>query len=129
MMIDENSHIQTHAVHPGLVDTELFAQTGNSLIPWFNRWFFKVNPIKTLCLNYYLLSVTIYIFSVKTVEEGSRSIVHAAISPKLIGKGGSYISNCSLARSNPATKNVALCEKLFKFTCEMLDIKEFGQEI
>lgn len=63
----------------------------------------------------------------QTVEEGSRSIIHAAISPKLEGKGGSYISNCTLARSQPATKNVSLCEKLFVFTCDMLNIKEFGK--
>lgn len=53
--------------------------------------------------------------------------MYAAISPKLECKGGSYVSNCRMIRTNAMTKDIALCEKLFKFTCDMLKIKEFGQ--
>lgn len=47
-LTEDQSRVQIHAVHPGVVDTELFNQTGASLIPWFNRIFFKVTMCKYL---------------------------------------------------------------------------------
>lgn len=129
ILTEEQSHVQIHAVHPGVVDTELFNQTGNSLIPWFNRIFFKVTSVFNNTIERQIYSNFKLFSQFQTVDEGSRSIIHAAISPKLEGKGGSYISNCTLVRSQPATKNVALCEKLFAVTCDMLNIEEFGKEL
>ncbi|XP_055703436.1 dehydrogenase/reductase SDR family member on chromosome X [Phlebotomus papatasi] len=95
--------VQVHAVHPGVVDTDLFVHTSSTVIPWFKKALFK-NP-----------------------EQGSRTVVYAAISPKLEGKGGSYLSNCRLHRTHPMAKDAKECEKLFDYTREMLKIEDFGR--
>lgn len=41
---DEEWHVQVHAVHPGVVDTELFCNSSTTYIPWIKRIFFKVCP-------------------------------------------------------------------------------------
>lgn len=43
---DEEWRVQVHAVHPGIVDTELFSNSSTTYIPWIKRIFFKV------CLAY-----------------------------------------------------------------------------
>lgn len=40
---DEDLHVQIHAVHPGVVDTDLFVHS--RLFPWFKKLFFKVCQI------------------------------------------------------------------------------------
>ncbi|XP_059622317.1 dehydrogenase/reductase SDR family member on chromosome X homolog [Phlebotomus argentipes] len=94
---------QVHAVHPGVVDTDLFVHSSSTVIPWFKKALFK-NP-----------------------EQGSRTVVFAAISPKLEGKGGSYLSNCRLHRTHAMAKDKAACQKLFDYTREMLKIEDFGR--
>lgn len=34
--------IQSNSVHPGIVDTELFANSSTDYIPWLRKIFFKV---------------------------------------------------------------------------------------
>lgn len=102
MLDEEGSHVQVHAVHPGLVDTDLFQHSSTTNIPVVKKFLFK-NP-----------------------EEGSRCVVYAAIAPKLEGKGGSYLSNCVRVQVNPAAKSPEKCEKLFKFSCSLLNIDEYG---
>lgn len=63
----------------------------------------------------------------QNTEEGSRTIVYAAISPRVEGKGGSYLSNCVRVPVNGLSKDKRLREKFFDFTCKLLDIKEFGR--
>lgn len=42
-IIDANGdNIQTHAVHPGVVDTDLFVHSSTTYIPWFKKLMFKV---------------------------------------------------------------------------------------
>lgn len=67
------------------------------------------------------------IIRLQNTEEGSRTIVYAAISPKIEGKGGSYLSNCVRVPVNSLAKNKKLREEFFSFTCNLLDIKEFGK--
>lgn len=35
-------NVQVHAVHPGIVDTDLFVHSSTTYIPWFKKIFFKV---------------------------------------------------------------------------------------
>lgn len=63
----------------------------------------------------------------QNTEEGSRTIVYAAISPRLEGKGGSYLSNCIRVSMSSLAKNAKLCDKFFQFTCDLLDVKRFGE--
>lgn len=93
--------IQTNTVHPGIVDTGLFCYSTSTYVPWFKRIFFK------------------------TPEEGARTIVHAAIAPQLEDKGGSYISNCTMQRTNPVAKDERLCASLFAITSKELGIEDF----
>lgn len=39
---DEDCHVQIQAVHPGVVDTDLFQYSSLSYISWFKKLFFKV---------------------------------------------------------------------------------------
>lgn len=87
---DEDLHVQVHAVHPGVVDTDLFVHSSTTYVPWFKKLFFK------------------------NTEEGSRTIVYAAISPRIEGKGGSYLSNCVRVPVNSLAKNKKLREE-FQF--------------
>ncbi|GAB0099637.1 dehydrogenase/reductase SDR family member on chromosome X [Sergentomyia squamirostris] len=100
-LVARGAPVQVHAVHPGVVDTDLFVYSSSTVIPWFKKLFFK-NP-----------------------EQGSRTVVYAAISPRLEGKGGSYLSNCRLHRTHSMAKDKNACEKLFDFTREMLKIDDF----
>lgn len=84
-------------------------------------------------------------FVLQTPEEGSRTIVceyfqeyfvefylieilfeDAAISPKLEGKGGSYLTNCTVWSTFNSPKDRTECEKLLNFTCKLLKIENFG---
>jgi NAD(P)-dependent dehydrogenase (short-subunit alcohol dehydrogenase family) len=39
---NEGAKVQTHSLHPGVVDTDLFENTSTTYIPWFRKIFFKV---------------------------------------------------------------------------------------
>lgn len=39
---DEDLHVQVHAVHPGVVDTDLFCHSSTTYVPWFKKLLFKV---------------------------------------------------------------------------------------
>ncbi|KAG5673144.1 hypothetical protein PVAND_003215 [Polypedilum vanderplanki] len=94
--------IQSHAPHPGIVNTGLFEHSTINFIPWFKDLFYK------------------------TPEQGSRTIIYAAISPYLEGKGGTYLSNCYFDKSHSKAKNFAETKRLFDYTCQLLNIKTFG---
>lgn len=61
----------------------------------------------------------------KTPEQGSRSVVFAAIDPKIEGQGGTYISNCARGPMHRDARSPTKCENFFKFTCDMLNIENF----
>ncbi|CAO1433351.1 unnamed protein product [Diamesa serratosioi] len=100
---EQGLNIQSHAPHPGIVNTDLFENSSTTYIPWFKSIFYK------------------------TPEQGSRTVVYAAISPYLEGKGGTYLSNCFYDRTHGITKYPEQCKKMFDFTCNLLKIKTFGQ--
>ncbi|XP_049291009.1 dehydrogenase/reductase SDR family member on chromosome X [Anopheles funestus] len=98
---EEGMPILSNSLHPGVVNTDLFEHSSTNYIPWVRALLFK-NP-----------------------EEGSRTVVHAAISPKLETRGGCYLSNCREASSHRYWNNSVQCEKLFNFTCDTLRIEDF----
>ncbi|XP_061401753.1 dehydrogenase/reductase SDR family member on chromosome X [Musca vetustissima] len=99
---EENAYVQVLAVHPGVVDTELFEHSATTAVPWFNKLLFK------------------------TPEQGSRTPVYAAISPRIEGQGGLYLSNCRKGSVHPHVLKADKCERFFKFTCDLLKIEQFG---
>lgn len=40
--LNPDTHVQVHAVHPGVVDTDLFIHSSTTYIPWFKKFLFKV---------------------------------------------------------------------------------------
>ncbi|XP_067633477.1 retinol dehydrogenase 12 [Eurosta solidaginis] len=98
----QSAHVQVNSVHPGIVDTDLFEYSATTSVPFVKRLFFK------------------------TPEQGSRTVVYAAIDPKVEGQGGAYFSNCGRGQMHPDAKNPEKCEKLFNYSCELLKIENFG---
>lgn len=65
----------------------------------------------------------------QSVEQGARTIIFAAISRELEGKGGAYLTNCLIKTPvNELAYDDAECEKLFDYTCNMLKIENFGKD-
>ncbi|XP_060875020.1 dehydrogenase/reductase SDR family member on chromosome X-like [Metopolophium dirhodum] len=94
-----NTNVQVLAVHPGVVNTELFNGTLLKMImPWI--------------LNYIC----------KTPEEGSRSVAYACISPKLEGCGG-YYANCQPTKYLPYADDKEAQKQLYDTS--MVMIKHF----
>ncbi|XP_055837573.1 dehydrogenase/reductase SDR family member on chromosome X [Episyrphus balteatus] len=105
MLREQNAHVEVFAVHPGVVDTDLFEYSATTAVPFLKKLIFK------------------------TPERGSRTIVYAAIDPRLEGKGGSYLSNGGKSPFHPDAKDSQKCAKLFKFSCDLLKITEYGNDI
>lgn len=93
--------VQVFSVHPGIVNTEIIQHLAKKRMWWR----------KNMC---------------KTPDEGSRSIVYAALSQDLHYMGGDYVSNCQKTAGKSVADNLELGLKLFKFSCNMLKIEVFG---
>lgn len=63
------------------------------------------------------------------MKEGAVSIVHAAVSPEVNGKGGTFIHNCRIKGVNPKATNIKIQERLFKISKKLANIKDFGKPI
>ncbi|KAJ8919284.1 hypothetical protein NQ315_003868 [Exocentrus adspersus] len=100
---NEKMNVQVHAVHPGIVNTDLFnGTTLKSLAPWAPSLFFK------------------------TPEKGAVSVVYACLSEDLEEKGGTYIVNCQIFPASKITDSLQLQKNLFDFTKGLLSIEDFG---
>ncbi|KAJ1529795.1 hypothetical protein ONE63_006540 [Megalurothrips usitatus] len=97
LFTENNIPVNVYAVHPGIVNTELFDGTAfKTVFPWVPRLLFK------------------------SPENGAMPIVHAAISPLVENRSGIYISNC---RETPVKKYVLDSSegyKLHKFTFDLI---------
>lgn len=102
LLEEKNIDVQANAVHPGLVNTDLFKTSSASYFPWLVKLLFK------------------------TPEQGARTVVYAAISPDLECRGGSYLTNCTIWNHHQSADDVNERKKLFDFTCDLLGIKNFG---
>ncbi|KAK6626164.1 hypothetical protein RUM43_006470 [Polyplax serrata] len=98
----ENARVTSTALHPGVVDTDLFEGT---TLKRFASWVPKL------------------LF--RTPEEGCRSVVYAALSQSIEGEGGMYISNCQRSWMSSLARDVAQQEKLMRKTAEMLKLSKF----
>ncbi|KAJ8927134.1 hypothetical protein NQ314_020407 [Rhamnusium bicolor] len=63
---------------------------------------------------------------VNNAEQGAIPIVHACLSSKLEGKGGTYIHNCKVFPTSEMANSVELQKRLFDFTIKLLKINNFG---
>lgn len=107
LMEDEQCPVKVYAVHPGIVDTDLFEKTlFRRAFPWFMKIFFK------------------------TPEKGAVSILYACFERSLEKRGGLYISNCIEGISNKFSKKLDHQAKLFDVSCNLVGINTntFGTE-
>ena len=95
---EECNTVDINCIHPGVVNTGLFKHVG------WARWF--------SCLP---------LLFFKTAKQGGDSIVYAATSLDIEGKGGLYIDNSRLARSSAFVNNIANQDTLWRKTCELLE--------
>ncbi|XP_044003187.1 retinol dehydrogenase 11 [Aphidius gifuensis] len=99
----KNLPIRSYAVHPGIVNTDLFE---NSLLYKF-KWF----------MNIFL----------KTPEQGAVTIVYTSISDKIENLGGSYFSNCIKSPVHPLADDKLIREKLLKLSLQQVELVDFLQ--
>ncbi|CAG9809469.1 unnamed protein product [Chironomus riparius] len=104
MFIEKSWNVQPYSCHPGLVNTGIFE---NSLVKSLN-WLRKL--------------------TMKTPEQGARTVIYAAIAPEIESNGGVYITNCRPSRMAKTAMDNAECRKFFSFTCDLLGIKNFGTD-
>ncbi|PSN35928.1 hypothetical protein C0J52_07161 [Blattella germanica] len=98
-----NIPVQVHAVHPGLVDTDLFNGTSLKIVaPFLPGLLFK------------------------TPEQGAITTVHACISPSWEGKGGNYISNCRESEVSKIAESKEVQEKLWTKTLLLMNVERFA---
>lgn len=95
-------HVQSYAVHPGVVNTDLFNNTQlKKHCQWIMNLLFK-NP-----------------------SQGATPIVYAAVSGEIEGQGGIYISNCGKAQASEETEDKDIRQRLFNLSLEQTGLKEF----
>lgn len=107
-ILEESScAVRSFAVHPGIVDTDLFEKTlFRRAFPGAMKLFFK------------------------TPAKGAISILFACFDKDLDKKGGLYISNCIEGISSKFSKSVDNQKRLFEISCQLVKIDgdKFGQE-
>lgn len=57
--------------------------------------------------------------------QGATSVVYAAVSKEVEGRGGIYISNCGAISPNNEADNPDIRERLFKLSLEQTGLKDF----
>lgn len=100
---ERESPVTANAVHPGVVNTDLFQH-----IPWIMRMPQNV-------LAYFLF---------KTPQQGAENSIYVALSPELESKGGKYFVNCQSTQSSDESYSEDVPRRLWKASCELTGIPE-----
>jgi len=99
----QGSGIVVNSVRPGMVLTDI---------------------AKELRLWVRLCFATLVILFGRSVSEGAQTLVYAAISPELEGKGGLYYSDCSEAKVSKLASDRELATQLWKISAKMCKLPE-----
>ncbi|KAI4501170.1 hypothetical protein M0802_003543 [Mischocyttarus mexicanus] len=98
--------IQVYAVHPGIVNTNLFDHTYLRRLKFLSKYI------------------------IKTPKQGAISIVYAAINDKIEEHGGIYISNCKEEKNvNPLVNDKSIQEKLHRISLDQVKLKDIFQSL
>lgn len=103
LLTNDGTPVRIYAAHPGIVGSDMLTKTPQTRL---------LGPLKKLF---------------KTIEEGSISVLYCCFAPEL-EQGGNYISNCKEGYSTAYSKDEIKQNELFKVSCELLRIKNFGIE-
>ncbi|KAK0167577.1 hypothetical protein PV327_004956 [Microctonus hyperodae] len=95
--------IKIYAVHPGIVNTDLFEHTSIQKLRLFKNIFFK------------------------SPEKGATTTVYVAVNEEVENHGGSYFSNCLETAVNPIANDVVIQEKLLHLSLEQTSLTDFFQ--
>lgn len=104
LLLNNGTPVRIYAAHPGIVASDMLTQTPQTKM---------LGPLKAMF---------------KTIEEGSISVLYCCLAPELENPGGNYISNCKEGYTTSYSKDETKQDKLFKITCDMLRIENFGTE-
>ncbi|KAK2563353.1 Dehydrogenase/reductase SDR family member on chromosome X [Acropora cervicornis] len=99
---EKNCPVTSNAVHPGIVNTELFHG-----LPW--------------CLKIPQDGLIYLLF--KTPKQGADSSLYVALSPEIEGLGGLYFVNSSPSQSSEESHREDLQKKLWKISCGSLEFQ------
>lgn len=104
LLRESDAHVQVHAVHPGVVNTELFNGTMlKTIFPWVPALLFK------------------------TPAQGAITILYACLSPSLEGRGGNYISNSRVIANSAKADNKVTQDKLWDAMRKIIEVHMFGE--
>ncbi|KAK0076579.1 hypothetical protein PV325_005167 [Microctonus aethiopoides] len=95
--------IKIYAVHPGIVNTDLFEHTSIQKLPLFKDIFFK------------------------SPDKGAITTVYVAVNKEVENRGGSYFSNCLETAVNPIANDVVTQEKLLHLSLEQTLLTDIFQ--
>ncbi|XP_034022491.1 retinol dehydrogenase 12, like [Thalassophryne amazonica] len=96
----EGTGVTTYALHPGLVQTELWRH---------------MNPFQRAVM-------TVVSPFTKNSVQGAQTSIYCAVEPKLEKESGGYYSDCAPANCSTAAKDDNLAQKLWDLSCQMLSI-------
>lgn len=102
-LIQNNHPVKIYALHPGVIRSN-----------WYNdAWHLRISILLVGCLF-------------KTEREGAQRVLYTALSPELENSSGVFLTDCKITR--PPTALVCPTErvKLWNATCQLLNIKQFG---
>ncbi|XP_064202191.1 retinol dehydrogenase 12-like [Anguilla rostrata] len=96
----QGTGVTVYAVHPGVVQTEL--------------WRHLSAPLK----------VTFAVMKpfTKTSVQGAQTSIYCAVAPELENETGQYYSDCAQANPSTAAKDDVMAQKLWELSCQMLGI-------
>lgn len=57
---EENFNVQSHSLHPGVVNTDLFEHSSTSYVPIMRSVLFKVRICQFFCLYYFDVDLSFY---------------------------------------------------------------------
>lgn len=100
---EQNSPVTANAVHPGVVNTDLFQ---------YVHWIVRV-PQNLLAYFFFM-----------TPKQGADNSLYAALSPELEGTGGQYFVNCLPAQSSDESYKEEVQKRLWKVSCELTGIPQ-----
>ncbi|XP_062133064.1 retinol dehydrogenase 13-like [Drosophila sulfurigaster albostrigata] len=108
----DGTGVTVNALHPGIVDTELFRHMG------FFTNFFAGLFVKPLFWPF-----------VKTPKSGAQTSLYVALDPELASVSGKYFSDCQITEAAPAAQDVTIAKWLWavseKWTrSEVIDINK-----
>ncbi|ENN75491.1 hypothetical protein HUJ04_001721 [Dendroctonus ponderosae] len=104
----KNSGVTSNSLHPGLVNTDIYLNSGN---------FLQLKYLVQLFKNTVLFAYG------KTVDEGAQTIIHLALCNKLKDITGKHFWDCRLFPSPPGTWNKKFAESVWEKSEELVGLK------